>query len=248
MPPNTPPPVVNALFATNVPPVSVPIVNAPVLVNRPLLSEPVSVRLPEFVAVAEAKSVAVAVAPEPMLNVPPLTELNDVVPAFNANAPETTFTMLLLPVPFSVNEPPSSEPLKVATPPTLTAPWVNAFVSAKLCAILVVPAPYRLPILTVPLLDPKLNSAPLLTVAKEPAAAEYAPELNVALPDEMLNVFAPPKSVLTFRVPPVTFTAPVKPDNVPPRFNTPLEFIVPAPDNAPVNVPLLAVSEPALAT
>jgi hypothetical protein len=183
-----------------------------------------------------------------MLNVPPLPELNDVVPAFNANAPDTTVTILLLPVPFSANEPPASEPLKVATPPTLTAPWVNAFVNAKFCAILVVPAPYRLPMLTVPLLDPKLNSAPFLIVANEPAAAEYAPELYVALPDEIRNAFAPPKSAPTVRLPPVTFTAPVKPDNVPPRFNTPLEFIVPAPDNTPMNVPLLAVSEPALET
>ncbi|NBV87627.1 MAG: hypothetical protein EBS01_15470, partial [Verrucomicrobia bacterium] len=102
--------------------------------------------------------------------------------------------MLLLPVPFSVNAPPSSEPLNVAAPPTLTVPWVNALVSAKFCAILVVPVPYRLPMLTVPLLDPKVNTALLLIVVKEPADAENPPELKLAVPDEMLNAFPPLKS------------------------------------------------------
>jgi hypothetical protein len=121
-------------------------------------------------------------------------------------------------------------------------------VSAKFCAILVVPVPYKLPMLTVPLLDPKVNTALLLIVVKEPADAENPPELKLAVPDEMLNAFPPLKSPPTVRLPPVTFTDPVKSDSVPPRLNTPPEFIVPAPANVPVNVPLLAVTEPALFT
>jgi hypothetical protein len=109
-------------FAYREPPVSVPTVNVPVFVSTPLLSDPFKVRIPEFVAVAEAKSLAVAVAPEMMLSVPPLTAFNAVVPAFNVNKPETTFPMLLLPVPFSVKAPPLSEPLNVAAPRTLTVP------------------------------------------------------------------------------------------------------------------------------
>ena len=105
--------------------------SVPVFVTLPLLREPFSVKLPELVAVADAKSVADAVAAVAMLNVPPLTAVSEVVPAFRVNEPETTFAMALLPVPLRVNEPPSSEPLNVATPPTLTVPWVNALVNAK---------------------------------------------------------------------------------------------------------------------
>ena len=96
------------------------------------MSEPLIVNEPALLAVAESKLVAVADAlPPTMLNVPPLTTANEVVPAFSVNEPETTFAMVLLPVPLSVNEPPLSEPLNVATPPTLTVPWVNALVNAK---------------------------------------------------------------------------------------------------------------------
>jgi len=123
------------------PAVSVPMFSVPVLVRLPLLSEPLSVKLPALVAVAVSKLVAFAVAAGAMLSVPPLTADNEVVPAFRVNEPETTFAMLLLPVPLSVNEPPSSEPLSVATPATLTVPCVNALVSARLCPKLVVPVP-----------------------------------------------------------------------------------------------------------
>ena len=78
----------------SVPAVSVPMVSVPVLVRLPLLSEPLSVKLPALVAVAVSKSVAVAVAADAMLSVPPLTADNEVVPAFNVNEPEATFTIV----------------------------------------------------------------------------------------------------------------------------------------------------------
>ena len=171
------------------------------------MSDPLSVKLPALVAVADAKSVADAVAADAILNVPPLTAVNEVVPAFNVNEPETTFAMLLLPVPFSVSAAPSSEPANVATPPTLTVPCVNAFVSARVWPTTVVPVPYRLPMLTVPVPELKLNDPRLLTVSKVPAVVENDAELKVAEPPEATVRSTPfSNSVLTFNVPEFTFT------------------------------------------
>ena len=193
------------------------------------MSDPLNVKLPALVAVAEAKSVADAVAAVARLNVPPLTAVSEVVPAFKVKEPETTFAMALLPVPLRVKEPPSSEPLNVATPPTLTVPWVNALVRFKFCPKVVVPVPYRLPMLTVPLLEPKLSSALLFTVVNFPLLVENNPELNPAEPELTINNRPFPKSVPTLRVPPLTFTVPVKAVRVPPKVRVPPELNVPPP-------------------
>ena len=54
-------------FAYSEPAVSVPMVNVPVLVKLPLLSDPLNVNEPALSAVAESKLVAAADALAPML-------------------------------------------------------------------------------------------------------------------------------------------------------------------------------------
>jgi len=191
----------------SVPAVKVPMLNVPVLVRLPLLSDPLNVKLPALLAVAVSKLVAVAVAAVAMLNVPPLTAFNEVAPAFNVNEPETTFVIVLLPVPLSVKEPPSSDPLKVATPATLTVPCVNALVNARVWPTMVVPAPYKLPMLTVPLPELKVKEPEFPTVSKVPAAVVNDAELKVAEPPEATVSSTPfSNNVLTFNVPEFTFT------------------------------------------
>jgi len=171
------------------------------------LSEPLSDKLPAFVAVADAKFVADAVAAAAILNVPPLTAFNEVAPAFNVNEPETTFVIVLLPVPLSVKEPPSSDPLKVATPATLTVPCVNALVNARVWPTMVVPAPYKLPMLTVPLPELKVKEPEFPTVSNVPAAVVNDAELKVAEPPEATVSSTPfSNNLLTFNVPEFTFT------------------------------------------
>jgi len=193
------------------------------------LSEPLNVKMPALVAVAVSKLVAVAVAADAILNVPPLTALNEVVPAFNVNEPETTFAMLLLPVPLSVSDAPSSEPLKVATPATLTVPCVNALVSARVWPTTVVPAPYKLPMLNVPVPELKVKEPEFPTVSKVPAVVENDAELKVAEPPEATVRSTPfSNNVLTFNVPDFTFTYPPKLVRVPFKDTKPvLMFKVP---------------------
>ena len=204
--------------------------SVPMLVTLPLLSEPLIVNEPALLAVAESKLVADAL-PAMMLNVPPLTTANEVVPAFSVNEPETTFAMVLLPVPLSVNEPPLSEPLNVATPPTLTVPSVNALVSARVWPTTVVPVPYKLPMLNVPVPELKVKEPEFPTVSKVPAVVVNDAELKVAEPPEATVSSTPvSNNVLTFNVPEFTFTYPPKPVRVPFKVTKPVAmFSVPPP-------------------
>ena len=143
--------------------------------------------------------------------------------------PPVRLPILLNPAPEIVIVPPASDPVSATVPPTLTVPWVNALVRFKFCPKVVVPVPNRLPMLTVPLLEPKLSSALLFTVVNVPLLVENNPELNPAEPELTFNNRPFPKSVPTLRVPPLTFTVPVKAVRVPPKVRVPPELNVPPP-------------------
>jgi len=234
------------------PAVNVPMVNVPVLVKVPLLSDPLKVKLPAFVAVATAKSVADAMAVEAMLSVPPLTADNELVPAFKVNEPDTTLAMLLLPLPLSVNDPPSSDPLKLRFPATATIPPVSPDVPVidPLLRKFVVPVPLRLVAVTVPVLAEKVNVEAFASAPKLPLAT-----LNNADPLVTFTTLPPWSALSTVSFPSPTFNAPLKPDNVllVASANVPVEVKEPAPANVPVKEPVSvpdtpAVKVPALAT
>jgi hypothetical protein len=125
--------------------------NVPVLVNTPLLSEPLSVKLPAFVAVALSKLVADAV-PASTYSKPPLIDPIDTfpLPPDNRSVPVLNPPMLLNPAPAIPTEPPLI-PVNVAVPPMLSVPVLNTVPNTKLLDTTVKPLPLKLVILVVPL-------------------------------------------------------------------------------------------------
>ena len=122
----------------SVPAVNVPMLNVPVLVNNPLLSEPLSVKLPALVALPLLNTPRVTIPPlwfpmEPPLNVvtvrfpelvavPPLRVVTVAVPLLFESVPE--YNVASVEVPWLVNRPPVWLPVTVKDPveETVTAP------------------------------------------------------------------------------------------------------------------------------
>ena len=126
--------------------------NVPVLVNNPLLSEPLSVKLPAFVAVAASKLVAVAVALPPMLRllVPEIAPNEPLLVFVKDNEPPLRSPMMLDPAPAIPTEPPLI-PVNVAVPPMLSVPVLNTVPNTRLLDTTVKPLPLKLVTLVVPL-------------------------------------------------------------------------------------------------
>jgi hypothetical protein len=180
--------------------------NVPALVKTPLVSAPLRVNEPLLVAVADAKLVAVAVAPVAMLRVPPLTALNDVVPAFNVNTPEFTLLITLEPNPEMANVAPASDPPKLKLPLTTTVPLVSPEVPViePLLKKFVVPTPFKLVAVTVPALAPKVNVAAFVIVPKLPLAT-----LNNAVPLVKVRLLPPCSALFTVKLPLLSVNAPL---------------------------------------
>ena len=125
--------------------------SVPVFVNTPLLSEPLNVNEPAFVAVANAKSVADAV-PASTYSVPPLIAPIVALPPApdNRSVPLLNPPMLLNPAPVIPTEPPLM-PVNVAVPPMLNVPVLNPVPNTRLLDTTVTPFPLKLVILVVPL-------------------------------------------------------------------------------------------------
>jgi hypothetical protein len=170
------------------------------------LSEPLSVKMPELVAVAVSKLVAVAVAAAAILNVPPLTALNEVAPAFRANEPETTFTIVLTPEPEIDRVAPFNEPPKLRLPETVTVPLVRpeAPVIDPLLKKFVVPLPLRLDAVTVPVVPLKVSVEAFASAPKLPLA-----NVNDADPPVTFTALPPWSALLIVRSPLLTFNVPL---------------------------------------
>ena len=125
-------------LAYNDPAVNVPMLNVPVLVNNPLLSEPLSVKLPALVALPLLNTPRVTIPapwlpmepplnvvtvrlPEMLVAVPPLRVVTVAVPMFES-VPE--YNVASVEVPWLVNRPPVWLPVTVKEPveETVTAP------------------------------------------------------------------------------------------------------------------------------
>ena len=122
-------------------------------------------------------------------------------------------------------------------------------VSARVWPITVVPVPYKLPMLNVPVPELKVSAPEFPTVSKVPAVVENDAELNPADPPEATVRSTPLLNrVLTLNVPELTFTYPPKPVSVPFNVTKPaLTFSVPPLDvswRVPINVPELAFKVP----
>jgi hypothetical protein len=118
---------------------------------------------------------------------------------------------------------------------------------------MVVPAPYKLPMLTVPLPELKVKEPEFPTESKVPAAVVNDAELKVAEPPEATVSSTPfSNNVLTFNVPEFTFTYPPKLVRVPFKVTKPVAiFSVPPAAvswSVPMNVPEVAFSVPSFTT
>jgi hypothetical protein len=141
-----------------------------------------------------------------MLRVPPLTALNDVVPAFNVNTPEFTLLITLEPDPEMANVAPASDPPKLKLPFTTIVPFVSPEVPViePLLKKFVVPAPLKLVAVTVPALAPKVNVAAFVIVPKLPLAT-----LNNAVPLVKVRLLPPCSALFTVKLPLLSVNAPL---------------------------------------